>query len=81
MSTALSPAEQRWNDPRWGWAATLRDVDRHTAELIAAVEAWEQRDRERPDRFYALATQITNAARNLDADTSQLARLSHGRRR
>jgi hypothetical protein len=77
----MSPAQRaEIKHPYWGWEGTLIRFDLHTAELVQAVVSWEGRDHEQPEQDYAFAARIANCARNLDADTAQLARLSGYRR-
>lgn len=70
---------EEFEDPRYGWVATSSRMDRHLEEFVEALQAWETRDRERPETHYGRALEIERITRNISADTAQIARLGHMR--
>lgn len=68
---------EEFEHARYGWTATSSRIDRHLKEFVDALQAWETRDRERPLTHYGRALEIERIARNMSADTAQLARLAH----
>lgn len=74
----MTPRQQdEFEDDRYGWTATSSRIDRHLKEFVDALKSWETRDRERPLTHYGRALEIERIARNMSADTAQLARLAH----
>jgi hypothetical protein len=72
----MNPIQQKeFGAPRYGWVATSSRMDRHLGEFVDALQAWEARDRERPEKHYGRALEIERITRNISADTAQLARL------
>lgn len=61
-------------DERYGWNATLANLDRHVAELAQAIETFQSRDRETTSAS-GLAGKIRVAAWAIAADTSHLSHL------
>ena len=73
----MNPQQRaEYEHEHYGWRATTSRLERHQVELLEAVQAWNERDRERPETHYGLALEIERVGRNLSAETSHLARLS-----
>jgi len=72
----MNPTQRaEFEHPDYGWQATSSRMDHHLVEFVEALQAWQERDLERPQTHYGHALEIERVTRNLSADTAQLARL------
>ena len=73
----MNPSQTaEYADTRYGWSATQARLDRHLVEFVEALRVWQSRDMESPETHYLRALEVERVARNISAETAQLARLS-----